>query len=73
MPRITWEAARVNTGMSQEKMAEKMGVSRALYNRMETGKVEIKPVYLYAFCLITGFSTDDIIMPSESTKRSNKE
>ena len=70
MPRITWEAARRNVGLSQEEMASKMGISRAFYSRIETGKVEIKPVYLYAFCQITGFSTNDIIMPSESTKRS---
>ena len=71
MARITMEAARVNAGLTQDKIAAKMGISRSFYNNIETGKVtEIKPVYIYAFCQITGFSPDDIILPSESIKRS---
>lgn len=71
MARITMEAARVNAGLTQDKIAAKMGISRSFYNNIETGKVtEIKPVYIYAFCQITGFSPDDIILPSESTNRS---
>ena len=71
MARITMEAARVNAGLTQEQIAEKMGISRVFYNNIENGKVpEIKPVYIYAFCQITGFSTDDIILPTKSTKRS---
>lgn len=73
MARITMEAARVNAGLTQDKIAAKMGISRSFYNNIETGKVtEIKPVYIYAFCQITGFSPDDIILPSESTKRSHE-
>lgn len=68
MPRITMEAARRNARLSQEEMADKMGISRAYYSNIETGKVEAKPVYIYAFCQITGFSTDDIIVPEKSTK-----
>ena len=71
MARITMEAARVNAGLTQDKIAAKMGISHSFYNNIETGKVtEIKPVYIYAFCQITGFSPDDIILPSESTKHS---
>lgn len=73
MARITMEAARVNAGLTQDQIAAKMGISRSFYNNIETGKVEVKPVYIYAFCQITGFSTDDIILPLESTKRSFKE
>ena len=74
MAQITMEAARVNAGLTQDQIASKMGISRSFYNNIETGKVaEIKPVYIYAFCQITGFSTDDIILPREYTKRSPKE
>ena len=53
MARITMEAARVNAGLTQDKIAAKMGISRSFYNNIETGKVtEIKPVYIYAFCQI---------------------
>ena len=68
MAKITMEAARVNAGLTQDQIASKMGISRGFYNNIKTGKVEAKPVYIYAFCQITGFSTDDIILPSESTK-----
>lgn len=69
MARITIKAARTNAGFTQEQIAAKLGISRAFYNDIETGRVEAKPVYIYAICQVTGFSTDDIILPLESTKR----
>lgn len=68
MPKITMKAARINAGLSQAEIADKMGISREFYNNIETGKVTARPVYIYGFCQITGFSTSDIILPSESTK-----
>lgn len=67
MAKITLAAARVNSGLTQEQMADKMGVSRTSIIQWETGKKEIRPVYLYAFCHITGFSEDDILLPEVST------
>lgn len=68
MAKITLAAARVNSGLTQEQMADKMGVSRTSIIQWETGKKEIRPVYLYAFCHITGFSEDDILLPEVSTE-----
>lgn len=70
MPRITLKAARVNADLTQEELAEKMGVSRASINDWENGKTEIRTANLRLFCFITGFSEDDIILPTESTKSS---
>lgn len=71
MARITMRAARVNSKRTQEQMAAEMGISRSYYNDIETGKVtDVKPVYIYAFCQITGFTEDDLILPTQSTKRS---
>lgn len=67
MQKITLEAARVNSGLTQGEMAKKIGVSRATVNQWEKGKTMMKPVYLYMFCGITGFSEDDIILPEKST------
>jgi transcriptional regulator with XRE-family HTH domain len=67
MPKITMQAARVNAGYTQKQLGEKLKVSRELVNAIETGKAEVKPVYLYAFCHVTGFSEDDIILPAKST------
>ena len=44
MPKITMKAARINAGLSQAEIADKMGISRELYNNIETGKVTARPV-----------------------------
>lgn len=67
MAKITLEAARVNTGLTQAQLAEKMGVSRQSVIDWETGKREMRTPYFYLFCNITGFSEDDIILPKKST------
>lgn len=67
MAKITLAAARVNTGMTQEEIAERLGVSRATVIQWETGKKEMRPAYLYAYCHLTGFSEDDILLPEVST------
>lgn len=63
MAAITMEAARVNTGLTQQELAKKMGVSRSTVIDWENGKRQIKPAYLFLFCKITGFAEDDIILP----------
>lgn len=67
MAKITLEAARVNTRLTQQELADKMGVSRATVNNWETGKTEMKTAYLYMFCGITGFTEDEILLPVKST------
>lgn len=67
MVKIPINAARVAAGLTQEELAEKMGVSRQTVINWETGKQEMKTVYLYAFCHVTGFSEDDILLPKMST------
>ena len=67
MAKIPINAARVAAGMTQEELAEKMGVSRQTIINWETGKQEMKTLYLYAFCHVTGFSEDDILLPKMST------
>lgn len=69
MPKITLAAARISAGYTQEKLADKMGVSRASLQAWETGKTEMRPAYLYMFCGITGFTEDDLLLPETSTKR----
>lgn len=67
MAKITLEAARVNTKLTQAQLAEKMGVSRQSVIDWENGKREMRTPYLYLFCQITGFSADDILLPKKST------
>ncbi len=60
MAKISMEAARVNAGYTQEELAQKMGVSRTTINAWECGRIEVKPLYLYAFCHLVGMDEDDI-------------
>lgn len=67
MPKITMEAARVNAGLTQAELAEKMGVSRASVTDWERGKREMRPAFFYMFCKIVDMSEDDILLPKKST------
>lgn len=67
MAKIPLNAARVAAGYTQEQLADKMDVSRQTVIDWESGKREMKTAYFYMFCQITGFSEDDILLPSKST------
>lgn len=67
MARITLKAARINAGLTQDELAEKLGISRNYYQKLESGQAEMRPVYLYGLCQVLGFGVDDIILPSEYT------
>ena len=67
MGKVTPAAARIANKLTQEEMADKLGVSRVLIWMLENGKTEFKPVYLYAYSYVTGFSTDDFILPERIT------
>lgn len=66
MVKITMEAARVNAGLTQQELADKMGISRSTVINVENGYTEVRPVYLYAFCHVVGVSEDDILLPIKS-------
>ena len=68
MIKLTLEAARVNAGLTQQELADKMGVSRSTVVSAENGYTEVRPVYLYAFCHVVGISEDDILLPIKSTE-----
>ena len=67
MAKIPLNAARVAAGYTQEQLADKMDVSRQTVIDWESGKREMKTACFYMFCQITGFSEDDILLPSKST------
>ena len=60
MPKITLRAARINAGLTQDDMAERLGVSRGVVNEWECGRKPIRPAYVYAYCQLTGFSPGDL-------------
>lgn len=64
MQGITLKAARVNSGHTQESLAEKLDIDRTTINAYETGRAKVTPMYLYALSSITGFDVDDFILPA---------
>lgn len=64
MAQVTLAGARVSAGYTQEELAKKLGVSRDLVARWETGKAKVRTINLYAFCQVTGFEPADILLPS---------
>ena len=68
MIKLTMEAARVNAGLTQQQLADKMGVSRSTVVNIENGKMPMRPVYLFAFCHVVGLTEDEIFLPTESTE-----
>lgn len=52
--KITMAAARTNANLSQQEMAERLGMSRGSYIRLEQGKDIIKLDLAILFAQITG-------------------
>lgn len=63
MQRITIEAARVNSGHTQQSLADVFGIDRSTINAYENGRLKVTPLYLYALSSISGFSVEDFILP----------
>jgi putative transcriptional regulator len=66
--RISLAAARVSANLTQAELAQKMGISREYVSAVESGKIDVKPMYLHALCYITGFEVDDIFLPTTITQ-----
>ena len=71
--KISLKAARVNTNLSQEKVAKKMKKSKLTINNWENGKTEIDYANLIALCNLYSVTIDDIVLPYESTLSRERE
>ena len=65
--KLTMKALRVNANLTQQELADAMGVSRASVIAWETGKTQISTVCLMAFCYVIGVKVNDVFLPAEST------
>lgn len=68
MAKIPLKAARVAAGLTQGELAEKLGMNRTTIVKIENGDLAVRPVFLYAFCQVTGFKEDDILLPESALK-----
>ena len=60
-------ALRKEHNMTQDELAEKMGVSRSTVIAWENDQREMRTAYVRLFCSITGLSEDDILLPIVTT------
>lgn len=67
MGKLSMKAVRAINEWTQQDLADKMGVSRATVNRWENGRLKMKPIYMFKFCSITGFTEDEIFLPDSAT------
>lgn len=63
MAKITIEAARRNKKLTQQDIADKLGVSRQTVADWESGKRKMKTAYLFMFCKVVEMTEDDILLP----------
>lgn len=61
---MTFKQARLNAGLKQSELAEKMNVSVATISMWEQGKTEMTLSKFDRFCEIVGQNRADIIIPN---------
>lgn len=61
--RITLAAARVNAGMTQLDVAQKMKLNKQTIVNWEKGRITPKAAQLRTYCDIVGISEDNIFLP----------
>ena len=61
--KIKLSAVRVNAGLSQQDIADKMGVSRITVGNWESGKVKIKEAEIRMYADICSFPRENIFLP----------
>lgn len=63
MKKISLKAARVAAGLTQEALAEQIGVTRYTVAAIENGDRKPQRQYILAFCVVTGFAEQDLLCP----------
>lgn len=69
MQRTDLKLLRIKEGLSQEKMALRLGYSRNQYQRIESGEQEVSLKFIVALSIAFGKSLDEA---KELTKRDNE-
>jgi len=61
---LSLKALRVNAGMTQQDVADRLGISRSLIIDLENGKEKEKEVYYYALAYLYKTDLDNMRIPS---------
>lgn len=67
--KIRLSAVRVNAGLSQQDIADKMGVSRITVGNWESGKVKMKEAELRMYADICSFPRENIFLPNTKNRK----
>lgn len=62
---LSFKAARVEKGYTQEALAEKLGVTKKTLNGWENGEVEVKPHIVYALAYVFDIDADLLRVPTK--------
>lgn len=62
--KLSLEALRVNVGMTQQDVADRLGVSRQTVMSWERGSIEPKGLVIYALAKLYGVELDSIRIPA---------
>ena len=65
MRKLSMKAARVLANMTQDDIADKMGISRQCVSHWENGKNNISASQLEQFCEIVGIKMNEIFLPKK--------
>lgn len=62
--KLSFEALRVNAGMTQQDVADRLGVSRSTVIKWEAGVVEPKELVIYALAKLYNVEIDTFRIPA---------
>lgn len=65
-------ALRKDNGITQDEMANKLGISRGRYGKKERGSAEFTQDEMFKISAMFNLSIDDIFTPRERTKQTWK-
>jgi len=63
---ISLEALRINAGMTQQDVADKLGVSRQTVMKWENGHIQPKELVIYALAKLYNVDIDVIRVPASA-------
>lgn len=64
MTQLSLAAIRVDRGMTQQDVADRLGVSKNLVVGWESGNQPVKEVYIYALAYLYKIEIDNMRIPS---------
>ena len=62
---ITLKAARINAGLSQTEVAEKLNRTKETISKWETGKVKLKAIDFQQLCNLYKIEMPNVFLPGQ--------